>query len=548
MLSFPLIARELRIQSRKRATYDLRAFIALGVLVIIWLFVSQFPQHTTNGTHLFTLIHFVLALLLFIIAPIGAADSISREKREGTLGLLLLTELTPMQIVLGKIAAHLIRVTYFAVTILPFTIIPVLMGGVEPKDFLFSIIILITIAAVGLSAGLIASALCLNFAAAIAWAIIFAALLTLVAGGSVINILLVQFPTGSLGDMPGFFRYFFALGPLTMLFPMQVPDIAGRFIASRSAVPMIEVGFILFSIIFLRCSLVFCARQIARHAELAGETKRRAAFRRTFLTPFLLRNSFRRSMSRKLDRNPLLWLEYRTPWARAARWTIACLILGIEIRMLIDLPNRQEFIGVQAILLWALLLFLTLKSSSAFQNEKETGAFELILVTPLTETKLFTARLIAVASYYALPLVMLAACALIGLYGTEPSPYAEPDRLIPAMNLTSLCASFISVPICGFYFAIYCRGFMPALFSTAGLAILLPLCIWMAFSGLIWMGATRVQPPIDLALRLQNTLQTTWWPALSAMTLYHLTVATLCARATIHILRARHFSASSKPI
>lgn len=544
MLSFPLIARELRIQSRKRGTYDLRTICGLGAFAALWFFASQFPEHAANGTYLFTLIHACLALMLFVIAPIGAADAISREKRDGTLSLLLLTKLTPVQIVLGKIAAHLIRLFYFWVMMLPFIMLPVLMGGVGLNDFFFSMIILFAIAAAGISAGLIASAFCLSFTAAISWAIILATLFTVIAGSSIVNLLFVLLPGGQLAQLPAEVRIF-VIGPLTMLLPMQVQDIAGRFIGSRWTVQMIELGLAFFSILFLRFSLGICARQVGRRSEFAGETKRQSAFRRTFLTPLLWRNSFRRSMSRRLDRNPLLWLEYRTAWARAGRWAMFLLVAGFQTQLLINLPNRQAFISLQFILLWILLIFLTFKSSGSFHSEKETGAFELLLVTPLTESKLFSARLLAVANYYGVAVVTFAAWSVIGFLWTETSPYFDFNQLSMAMKMTSLCASFISAPICGLYFAIRCRGFLPALLSTAGLAILAPLCLWMAFNGLIWMGAMRVQPPVNLAVRLQNTLETTWWPAIATMALYHLLIAILCGRATINMLRARQFIANT---
>ena len=65
----------------------------------------------------------------------------------------------------------------------------------------------------------------------------------------------------------------------------------------------------------------------------------------------------------------------------------------------------------------------------------------------------------------------------------------------------------------------------------------------MAFNGLVWMGATRVQPPIEMAVRLHSALETTWWPAISGMALYHLLITIICSRATIDLLRKRQFIA-----
>ena len=118
VLSFPLITRELRVQSRKRSTYTARVGWGIAALAVLLFFTLNFPGQSANGRYLLSTIHFCLFAMLFILAPVAASDSISREKREGTLGLLFLTRLTPTQVVLGKLAAHCIRLFYIALMML----------------------------------------------------------------------------------------------------------------------------------------------------------------------------------------------------------------------------------------------------------------------------------------------------------------------------------------------------------------------------------------------------------------------------------------------
>ena len=56
------------------------------------------------------------------------SDCISEEKREGTLGLLFLTDLTGYDVVFGKLAATSLHVFYAMVAIFPVLAIPLLMG------------------------------------------------------------------------------------------------------------------------------------------------------------------------------------------------------------------------------------------------------------------------------------------------------------------------------------------------------------------------------------------------------------------------------------
>jgi len=541
VLLFPLITRELQVQSRKRATYNGRVTWGLLILFLLAFFALNFPVQSANGRYLLALIHAPITLILFLQTPLGAADAISREKREGTLGLLLLTGLTPREVVLGKLVANFIQLFYFVLTMLPFIIIPVLLGGVGPQDFLLSVVIWISIVAAGLSAGLVASAIFTGFGAAICCAMVLAAALIVLISSFVVNTLFT-FPNRFPEDLPLSMRIF-VVGPALMIFPMQARDVVGTFFASpRWFFYACEAGLLILSALILRRSIKFCARKVAQHAESAVETKRQAAFRRKFLTPVLWRKAFRRSLGSKLQRNPLIWLEYRTAWARASRWIIVLLVVGIETILFSSLENREEFIGAHFMMLFALIAFIAFKSSSSFHREKESGAFELLLVAPLTEKQLLSGRLLAVLSYYRLPLLILASVGLFGFTWAD-SAFADRNRLSAAVNFTSIFASLISVPICGLFFALRHRTFFSGLLWTSFIALLVPICIWSAFNGLLWMAVTRGRPAF--ALTIDAFLREVWWPVLLAMIVYHALVVLFCIRATINLIRRREFAFNS---
>ncbi|HEY0456590.1 MAG TPA: hypothetical protein VGE41_09460, partial [Verrucomicrobiae bacterium] len=80
-----------------------------------------------------------LAVLLFGFATVfGAsitADAISQEKREGSLGLLFLTDLTGNDIILGKLAGLGMVAFYTLVAIIPVFALSLLAGGVTGAEF-----------------------------------------------------------------------------------------------------------------------------------------------------------------------------------------------------------------------------------------------------------------------------------------------------------------------------------------------------------------------------------------------------------------------------
>ena len=138
MRFLPVVDRELRVAARRRGTHALRLLAALTAFVVIgWLGVRPSPGQppTALGQALFSsqsILGFAYALL---IGPFITADSISSEKREGTLGLLFLTDLRSADVVLGKWVAASMAGFYGLMAVLPSLAIPLLFGGVTPGEY-----------------------------------------------------------------------------------------------------------------------------------------------------------------------------------------------------------------------------------------------------------------------------------------------------------------------------------------------------------------------------------------------------------------------------
>src|SRR5436309_2519892 len=137
MTFLPIVARELRVASRRPGTYWVRLSAAVGLIAAgTWLFLALAgtPPHEvslvlfrvmTGGAVLFGLAGGVWA----------TADALSEEKREGTLGLLFLTHLKGYDVVLGKLAATSLNACYGMVAVLPLLAVPLLMGGLTVGEF-----------------------------------------------------------------------------------------------------------------------------------------------------------------------------------------------------------------------------------------------------------------------------------------------------------------------------------------------------------------------------------------------------------------------------
>ncbi|MFN7139223.1 MAG: ABC transporter permease, partial [Limisphaerales bacterium] len=128
----PIVERELRIASRKRGTYWMRVGAAVGALLIggwIMLMMQNMPPQLLGKT-----LFISLSIVTFIYAAITGlrltADSLSEEKRDGTLGLLFLTDLKGYDVVIGKLVASSLGSFYGMLASFPVLAISLLLGGV----------------------------------------------------------------------------------------------------------------------------------------------------------------------------------------------------------------------------------------------------------------------------------------------------------------------------------------------------------------------------------------------------------------------------------
>src|SRR3974390_3432096 len=107
MTFLPIVNRELRVAARRHSTYWVRLLLAMAaVLIGFFLYLAntrtpraEVAQQIFGGLAFLALIYGLASGRRF------TADCLSEEKREGTLGLLFLTDLNGYDVVLGKLTA-----------------------------------------------------------------------------------------------------------------------------------------------------------------------------------------------------------------------------------------------------------------------------------------------------------------------------------------------------------------------------------------------------------------------------------------------------------
>lgn len=161
MTFLPLVERELRIATRKVSTYRIRtlaAGIVTLVAIVMMLFGVVSSLHSQVGKAMFHTLACMTMLLCFLEGTWKTADCLSEERREGTLGLLFLTDLRGYDVVFGKFAAASLNSFYCLFALLPILALALLLGGVVLAEFWRMALALANILFFSLSVGIWVSA------------------------------------------------------------------------------------------------------------------------------------------------------------------------------------------------------------------------------------------------------------------------------------------------------------------------------------------------------------------------------------------------------
>lgn len=165
MTALPIVGRELLVAARRPWTWWLRVAVAGLALAAAGLMVGMGhswwgPQQI--GEQIFYAVGIATMGFAFAAGPFVTADAISSERREGTLGLLFLTDLRVHDVVLGKLAAASLNTAAALLATLPLLSLPMLIGGVEWSRVGLTALLLVVTMLMSLSVGLACSSFAHN--------------------------------------------------------------------------------------------------------------------------------------------------------------------------------------------------------------------------------------------------------------------------------------------------------------------------------------------------------------------------------------------------
>lgn len=471
----PVLARELRAESRHAVTYWMRLFAAVCILAIIVPNLGVFDS--VGGGQLLAIMNVGLFTCIWIAVPVVVADCVSRERREGTLGLLFLTPLTPGSIIVAKSFVHALRAFSLILATLPILAIVFLVGGVSSDELLRSLLLNAAALLCSLAAGILASSYGRHWIRVVLVSSLLGGLFcTLYCGlymgrvvSAVLPLVATAGPVFSHGASMTFGNYLsVATGELLAYGPLGG--------AARPAFMQAAVSLFVASLFLLLLALLLAARHLRASWQSEALSARQTWWLRTFCSPRFWAKAFKNKMSRQLDLNPVGWLQQYSWSSRLARWGWCG---GAILFLTYDITNFGYYQAVSGLVFAALVMLLgvAFSASNSFGKERQSGAMELILVTPLTEWQIVWGRLRGIWGQF-LPAIVVWMLVWFFLGALLDSSNGGPSRLL---LLWLFPTTFLAASTVGLGLSIRRLHFFAAFLLACAYSVLVPLLFASVF-------------------------------------------------------------------
>jgi hypothetical protein len=490
MTFLPIVARELRVAARRRNTYLGRVGAALVSIVIagFWLPVFASQTTTSQGRLLFSILSTLAFGYCLLAGTRLTSDCLSAEKREGTIGLLFLTDLRGYDVVLGKLVSCSLNAFYGLLAILPVLALALLLGGVTLDEVGRMALLFLNTLFFSMAAGVFVSTISRNdrramFATgcvillataapyALAWSLGLAQWLRSGPGGprSFLD------PVNLLELSPVFAFQILSTGPSSSL---MVREFYETIIATHALGWMFLVA----------ASLV--VPRVCRERPPGRLGSRWLDFRNrwSYGKP-VQRLAFR---ARLLDRNAFYWLAARDRIKAYYVWFFVgalALIWAWSGWVLTNFVFDWDVsFGVLFLLFVFFKVWLTSEVCARLVEDRANGAFELLLSSPLDLPEMAQGQTMALWRQFGKPVVLalvLTFLLLISALGTSHDGLTATEvKLMFATLMILLVADLATLKWLGMWHAITSTQINRAILAACTRALLLPTAVCLVLYGL----------------------------------------------------------------
>jgi ABC-type transport system involved in multi-copper enzyme maturation permease subunit len=483
MTLLPLIERELRAQARKRTTYWTRfGTVLVGVVVCMPELLSA--EFGTTGARSGKFFFNGLVVIGFLLACCGSfltADLLSRERRQGTLGLLLLTRVRRLDVLLGKFSSAGLSGICALAALLPLMMIPVLAGGVTGGEAFRKGLALLNTLFLAIAAGLWSSAGSLDQGRAIRRTVRIMAALVIVP-------LVLEFIFAS-AHVP-------ILGSVSTL--LAAGDLRYKASASTYWISLLLVHIAAWALLISAARFLRDASQSEEEIipdRFTGDEYYRALKQKWPLA----------STGKQLQ--PIEFLAQRQIGIKGPLWTAALIALILQFGRVLLMP-----FGFWSIMRWLPITMLTgalvAWAMSQFMIEsRRSGAFELLMTTPVGARTIISSQWNGLKQFIKWPLLLMLFPYLLQILmvASNRGSAWQFDRIIQqwAYTFFGLTNTFLGVAaLCwtALWFGFKARSQIGAIVWTVGITKGVPFIIYLISQGMFATGllSSGISMPYDV--------------------------------------------------
>lgn len=394
MTFLPIVDRELRIAARLTTTYRNRVFVAgigTGVGMLMFAFGAFSISPAQTGRAMFWTLSYMTLAFCLLEGVRKTADCLSEEKREGTLGLLFLTDLKGYDVILGKLVAKSLRSFYGLFSILPVLALALLLGGTTGGEYWRMVLALTSILFFSLCVGMFLScwytddgkAMTMTFVVVMVWI--------------VVPMLL----------------HVSAVRPFSPFFAFYASDARTYFLESGHYWQSLVIANGTSWLLLIAAS--FLVPYCWREEKLRGT--------RIFLPRRRIQNgsSQHKAQSNRLRQqmlsiNPVFWLAGRR---RTPALLFAVAVPAVMFAVIMAFRSSPNNLLALAAVCWALNFALKVRvaaqSCHCLAEARRNNALEMLLVTPLTAEQIIRGQTMALKRMFTVPIVCILSVEMICL-------------------------------------------------------------------------------------------------------------------------------------
>jgi ABC-type transport system involved in multi-copper enzyme maturation permease subunit len=464
MTFLPIVDRELRVAARLTSTYKKRALAAALVAVVamaMMLFGTITPSPAQVGGAMFGTLSWMMLAFCLLEGVRKTSDCLSEERREGTLGLLFLTDLKGYDVILGKLAATSLTSIYGLLAMLPILALSLLLGGVTQGEFWRRALALANLLFFSLSAGMWVSARSRSERRAMVgtlWVVLLFLAVPPLTGASVLSRL-----------SPG---YCFFHAPEALY--RSTPRGYWESLLSTQCVSWFLLVWASFSVARLRPDEVVVTVNRSRWRERRhrfefGDAPRRAKLR-----------------AQMLDINPALWLAGRNAGQRLFLW-IFIAVVSVASVIALSVAGAESFTVLIPLFFIINFLMKTRLASQAchcLAEARRNNALEMLLSTPITVPEVLRGQILALKRTFQLPIIIIFVVEIIVCLGGiflfaatgQKHGYISAGLFLVGMSayLGMFLLDLWAVTWAGMWFGLSSRNETQATFKTILYVLVLP--------------------------------------------------------------------------